>query len=233
MGEIMRADSAPLSANRHTPFEFDGRQLDLNPNGKLAFVSVPHSGKVTWIVRRGEAVVSRSVVDTNGLAILDLASANLPPGAYRIEAITDSDSRSAPLVIQPGGAGFSLPTSLSFNANLAHSLRYAFIGHQWLLRGKIDEARRSLQASIENGATIDAEVELARADALDGQLDASRSRLRKILATHPDDFQALSVYAFVEARLQDYPVAAQLHHRALAIQDSPALRLALEKLPAQ
>jgi hypothetical protein len=57
--------------------------------------------------------------------------------------------------------------------------------------------------------------------------------LRKILAVQPDDFQALSVYVFVEARLQDYPVAAQLYHRALKIQDSPALRLALEKLPAQ
>jgi Tfp pilus assembly protein PilF len=68
---------------------------------------------------------------------------------------------------------------------------------------------------------------------LAGQLDASRARLRKILVIQPDNFQALSVYAFVEARLQDYPVAAQLYQRALAIQDSPALRLALEKLPAQ
>jgi GWxTD domain-containing protein len=233
ISEIMRADSSPLSANRHTPFEFDGRQFDLNPDGKLAFVSVPQSGKLTWIIRRGAAVVSRSVVDANGLAVLDLASANLPPGAYRIEAITDSDSRTAPLVVKTDSQREESGTSLSFNANLAPGLRYAFVGHQWLLRGKIDEARRSLQASIESGVTIDAEVELARADALAGQFDASRTRLRKILAIQPDDFQALSVYAFVEARLQDYPVAAQLYQRALAIQDSPALRLALEKLPAQ
>ncbi len=80
---------------------------------------------------------------------------------------------------------------------------------------------------------MDAEVELARADALDGQFDASRDRLRKVLAIEPNNFEALSVYAFVEARLQDFPVAAQLYHRALAIQDSPALRLALAKLPEQ
>jgi hypothetical protein len=233
MGEIMRADSTPLPANRHTPFEFEGRQFELNPNGKLAFVSVPQPGKVTWIVRQGAAVVSRSVVDANGLALLDLASAKLPPGAYRIEAVTDSDSRTAPLVIKADSQSEEAGISLSFNANLAPSLRYAFVGHQWLLRGKIDEARRSLQASIESGTTLDAEVELARADALDGQLDAARARLRKVLAIQPDNFQALSVYAFVEARFEDYPVAAQLYHRALAIQDSPALRLALEKLPAQ
>ncbi len=233
MGEIMRADSAPLSANRHTPFEFDGRQLDLNPNGKLALVSVPLPGKLTWIVRRGAAVVSRSVIEANGLAILDLASAALPPGAYRVEAVTDTDSRTAQLVIKADSQTEGSGTPLSFNANLAPPLRYAFVGHQWLLRGKIEEARRSLQASIESGTTIDAEVELARADALAGQLDASRARLRKILVIQPDNFQALSVYAFVEARLQDYPVAAQLYQRALAIQDSPALRLALEKLPAQ
>jgi hypothetical protein len=39
------------------------------------------------------------------------------------------------------------------------------------------------------------------------------------------------VLAYVEAQLQDYPVAAELYRRALAVQDSPAIRLALSNLP--
>ena len=68
---------------------------------------------------------------------------------------------------------------------------------------------------------------------LGGQYDAARDRLRKVLAIEPKNFQALTVYVFVEAGLQDFPVAAELYHRALAIQDAPALRLALAKLPSQ
>jgi GWxTD domain-containing protein len=233
MGEILRADSAALSGDRHTPFEFDGRQLDLNPEGNLAFVTIPVPEKLTWIIRRGAGVVSRNVVDANGIAMLDISSAKLEPGTYRIEAITETDSRTAPLVIKSHVDPPVSTTSLSFNANLAPALRYAFVGHQWLLRGKLEEARRSLQASIADGVTLDAEVELARADALAGQYDAARDRLRKVLALDPNNFQALSVYAFVEAGLQDFPVAVQLYYRALAIQDSPVLRLALAKLPSQ
>ena len=233
MGEILRADSAPISGDRHTPFEFDGRQLELNPDGHLAFVTLPTAGKVTWIIRHGAEIVSRNVLDANGIATLDIASAKLGPGTYRIEAVTETDSRTAPLVVKPDVDSAPSGASLSFNANLAPALRYSFVGHQWLLRGKLEEARRSLQASIAKGVTLDAEVELARADALGRQYDAARDRLRKVLAVDPKNFQALSVYAFAEAGLQDFPVAAELYHRALAIQDSPALRLALAKLPAQ
>jgi len=233
LSQIFRVDPSPLSENRHTPFEFEGKRLDLNPDGRLAFVSLAQPGNVTWIVRRGVAVVLRNVVSANEFATFDLASAGLPPGAYRMEAITETDSRTAPLVIKSDARPDDAATAVSFNANLAPSLRYAFVGRQWLLRGQLDLARRSLQASIRSGTTAEASVELARIDALSGQLDTARSRLRKILAVQPDNFQALSVYAFVEARLQDYPVAAQLYQRALSIQDSPALRLALEKLPVQ
>jgi hypothetical protein len=41
------------------------------------------------------------------------------------------------------------------------------------------------------------------------------------------------VYAYVEAKLQDYEVAADYYRRALAVQDSPAIRLALSVLPKQ
>jgi hypothetical protein len=39
-------------------------------------------------------------------------------------------------------------------------------------------------------------------------LDADRDRVRGVLERKPNDFEALSVYAYIEARLRDYPVAA-------------------------
>jgi tetratricopeptide (TPR) repeat protein len=122
---------------------------------------------------------------------------------------------------------------VSFNANLAPARRYAFVGHQWLLRGQTQNARSSLQASLRNGVTEEAEIELARADALSGNLDVARERVRAVLVAHPASFDALSVYAFIEAQFQDYAAAADLYRRALAVQDSPALRVALAKLPVQ
>ena len=68
---------------------------------------------------------------------------------------------------------------------------------------------------------------------MSGQLDAARDRVRGVLARRPDSFDALSVYAYIETQFQDYPAAAELYRRALALEDSPALRAALAKLPAQ
>ena len=82
--------------------------------------------------------------------------------------------------------------------------------------------------------TVDAErviVEDARVDALEGNLDAARDRIRNVIASNPNDFEALSVYAYIETRFQDYAVAAQLYRRALEVQDSPAVRAALANLP--
>ena len=47
----------------------------------------------------------------------------------------------------------------------------------------------------------------------------------------PNDFDAISILAYVEVKLQDYRVARELYQRALAIQNSPALRMALSRLP--
>jgi len=137
----------------------------------------------------------------------------------------------ADLVVKEKNPSTSEATVLSFNANLYPALRYASIGHQWLLRGKIEQARVSLQASLDSSPTKEAQVEIARVDALEGHYDEARDRLRQVLAIQPNYFDALSVLAYVEAQLQDYPVAADLYKKALAVQDSPALRLALSKLP--
>jgi tetratricopeptide (TPR) repeat protein len=119
---------------------------------------------------------------------------------------------------------------LSYNANLAPAVRSAFVGHQWLLQGKVDEARRSLQASLAQGSTEDAQIELARIDALTGNLDAARDRVRSVLARSPNSFEALAVFGYIETQFQDYAVAAELYRRALAIQESPSLRAALAEL---
>ena len=164
-----------------------------------------------------------------------MASVELPnvaPGTYKLEAVGTDDAASMELVIGTTQKP-SKSTVLSFNANLAPARRYAFLGHQWLLRGNTGETRKNLQASLAKGATEEARIELARLDAIAGNLDAARDQVRSVLATRPDNFEALSVFAYIETRLQDYTVAAELYRRALAVQDSPAIREALAKLPAQ
>jgi GWxTD domain-containing protein len=236
MGEIERADPGQQISKRFTPFEFGGRQITLNPTGSMALVSVPQPGKVAWTIRDATHIVWRaeSVADT--IATVELPA--IPPGPYRLEAMSASDWRKTDIVIQTQRAKPSDTTLVSFNANLAPARRLAFIGNQWLLRGRFDQARETLneslaKASITRDEVKDAQIALARVDALSGDLDAARDRVRSILATHPNDFEALSAYAFIETKFQDYSVAAELYRRALAVQDSPALRMALAKLPTQ
>jgi GWxTD domain-containing protein len=232
MSEIVRADPGGDSDHRLTPFEFEGKQLDFNPAGKFAIIAVRHPGKVNWTLRKNWEIVWKSTSDANQIAILEPPTTGFEPGTYKLEASFENETRIIDYVINndsdkapPSG------TILSFNANLAPALRLASIGHQWLLRGNFDQALSSLQASLAAGPTREANIEMARLDAAAGRYDDSRNRLRRILASQPNDFDALSVLAFVEASLQDYPVAAELYRRALAIQDSPAIRLALSKLP--
>jgi hypothetical protein len=230
IGEIFRADEAEASDRRQTPFEFAGKQLDLNPNGKSVVVSLAHTEKVTWRIRRGSEVVWRFVSEPGAIALAALPK-GLPPGAYTIEAATASDARSQELVISNPESPAQEATLVSYNANLTPALRFAFVGRQWLFKGKLDQARTCLQASLDKGPTDEAQVELARVDALSGNLDAARDRVRGVLARNPDQFEALSVLAYIETKLQDYPIAADLYRHALSVQDSPALRVALAKLP--
>jgi len=229
MSEILRADAGADVSGRHTPWEFAGRQITLNPAGRLALVSVPQPGRVTWVVREGLSIVWRSAVEANGIAAVELPA--LPTGAYKLEAATATDSRSADLAVPAAEGTDAAGALVSFNANLALAARLAFIGNQWLLRGRFDRARETLAASLAAGETKDAQVALARLDAMAGNLDAARDRVRAILSAHPNDFETLAVFAYIETKFQDYPVAAELYRRALAVEDSPVLRMALAKLP--
>jgi GWxTD domain-containing protein len=232
MGEIVRADQTDVAANHPlTPFSFDGTQFDLRPDGKVAILSLPRPERVLWTIRRGTEVVWRAASEGTTIAAVTLP-ASLPPGSYSMEAHTAEMSRGAALEIRQG----SLPpqaTLLSHNANLAPAVRLAFVGHQWILRSRLEDARKSLAASLERGATEEAQIEMARLHALNGKLDQARETVRSVLATHPDSFEALSVFAYIETKFQDYSVAADLYQRALAVQDSPTLRAALAEVDLQ
>jgi hypothetical protein len=231
MSPIFRADEAASAATRRTPSEFDGRHLERNPAGMLAVVTVPRPGRVTWVIRSGAQAVWKSVTEAAQAAIVELPSRGLRPGAYRLEAVTDDDFQSMELTIGSAPPPLLMGTLVSFNANLAPSSRLVLLGHQWLLRDNLPDARQSIEASISHASTPEAQIELARFDALEGRLDAGRDRVRAVLNNAPNNFDALSVLAYIEARFQDYPAAADLYRRALAVEDSPALRLALAKLP--
>ena len=229
MGEIVRTDESDASDRRLTPFEFAGKVLDPSPDGRFAAIALARPEKVAWKIRRGTEVIWRADSDPARLALIELPR-DLPPGQYMIDADIANDSRSTELTLRKEPDGAPKSTLVSYNANLAPATRLAFVGHQWLLRGKVDEARRSLDASVAKGATGDAQIELARIDALTGKLDAARDRIRSVLARNPDSFEALAVFGYIEAQLQDYAVAAELYRRALAIQESPSVRAALAEV---
>lgn len=233
LGNIARADWVTASSGHATPFQFDGQQLDLNPEGRYAVLPLAKPGKVTWMIRHGSEVIWRAASDGQTFASVELPTKGITAGAYRLEAVTENDSRTTEFVVRADATSAPPSAVVSFNANLAPALRHAFVGHQWLLRGQNAQARQSLEASLRSGVTEEAQIELARADALSGNLDSARDRVRGVLAKHPDSFEALSVFAYIETGFQDYVVAADLYRRALALQDSPALRAALSKLPAQ
>ena len=61
--------------------------------------------------------------------------------------------------------------------------------------------------------------------------ETEKLEIEQILAADPLNFEALCVYGYIEVQLQDYQVAAEYFQRALAVQDSPAIRLTLSQLP--
>jgi GWxTD domain-containing protein len=232
IGGIQRANIGRDVRGRNTPFEFEGRQLELDPNGSSAVVSLPHPGKVTWMIRHGGEVVWRAYSEGQQIASVVLPASGIEPGAYKLEALLGDASALSDLLIGKEDKP-SKGTLVSFNANLDPARRFAFIGHQWLLRNDLEEAHRSLNASLEKGVTDEVRIELARVNALSGDLDTGRDLVETVLKVQPNNFEALTVLAYIEARFQDYPVAAELYRRALAVQDSPDVRAALSKLPVQ
>ncbi len=232
MSDIILASDARGSAHE-TPYEFGGRNLYPTPEGRFALIAVPERGEVAWTVRRGVEIVWREKTNAGDVAILRLPFDTLEPGKYELEATAHGETRRIAFVSKKTEPNTPSPALVSFNANLSAASRYALIGHELLLRGELDDALRSLTESLQRAPLREAQVDLARIDAFSGRWDQARERLRPILAADPNQFEALCVYAYVEAKLQDYAVAADLYRRALTVQDSPAIRLALSGLPKQ
>jgi GWxTD domain-containing protein len=232
MSDIVLASDARGSTHE-TPYQFDGRNLYPSAAGKSALIALPEPGDVTWTVRRGTEIVWRQQTHAEDVAIIPLPFNQLEPGKYDLEAASNGETRRISFVSSKTPADPASPALISFNANLAPASRYALIGHELLLHGKMDDAVRSLTESLKRAPLKEAQVDRARIDALSGRWDQARDRLRPLLAADPNYFDALCIYAYVEAKLQDYEVAAGYYRRALAVQESPAVRLALAALPKQ
>jgi GWxTD domain-containing protein len=228
MSDMILASDARGSA-RETPYEFDGKNFYPSADGSFAIVALPEPGEVAWTVRRGIEIVWREKSHGEHAAVLKLPD-TLEAGKYELQATANGETRRVAFFSKKSPPETSSPALVSFNANLAPASRYALIGHELLLRGKMDDALRSLNESLKRAPLTEAQVDRARIDALSGRWDQARDRLRPILAADPNQFDALCVFAYVEAKLQDYEVAADYYRRALAIQDSPAVRLALAQL---
>jgi GWxTD domain-containing protein len=232
MGSIARVARIPVEGER--------APLNLDREGGFAAVSLARPASVTWRLRQGASVVWRGVSPAASMASVDLPQ-KLPAGDYQLEAVAGGEIRTAAVHLspEPHGNAAEPVTVISYNANLAPAARYALVGHEYLVRGDKVGARRALEASLAVeatpalGATAAAQIELARADAIGGKLDAARERVQGILAREPNHFEALSVLAFIETQQQDFAAAAEAYRRALAVQDSPAVRAALSSLPSR
>lgn len=230
-GQIMRASQAHASI--HAPFDFADYHLYPDPAGRYILLTLPRPVEVQWTVRQGGTIVWRQKTTGADAAVLPLPLDKLPAGHYRLEAVAGDESRSFDLDLSTPNGEPAGPSLLSYNANLSQAARQAQIGHEWLLRGHIAEAQASLGAALGAAPVEQARIDLARIDVLANRWDEARDRVRSLLTEDPTNFEALCVYAVVEANLQDYRAAAALYQRALTIEDSPAVRLALTKLPTQ
>jgi GWxTD domain-containing protein len=231
MSEIMRASQA--QASLHTPFEFADYRLYPDADGRYVVVTLPHPMEVQWSIRQNAGIVWRQKTAGTDAAVLTLPLDKLPPGRYQIEAVAGDESKSLEFELKSSSGKSTGSPLLSFNANLAPAARHALVGHEWLLRGQIGDAQSNLEAALAAAPIQQARIDLARIDALASRWDDARSRLQAVLAEDPANFEALCVYAFIETDLQDYRAATELYRKALAIQDSPVVRLALARLPQQ
>lgn len=229
---ITRVEGQETADHGKAPFEFEGKQFLPDPDGKFALVPTTRPGTVAWKIRRGLQVVWKSNSESSGqAAVVELPENELADGTYQLEATAGDLDCSSVFVVNRKVQSSPSATVVSYKANLSPALRYAALGHQFLLVNKLREARNALQLSLAAGNTDSAQVELARADALSGNLDEARERARDVITREPKNFDALTVLAYVETKFQDYDVAAAYFRRALAIQDSATLREALATLP--
>lgn len=234
-GEILRVGERPQGDGRQTPFAWAGRHFEPSSVGSMALLPLVHPATVSWIIRQGLATIWKTQTEGESVAFVDLPFSLLRPGVYQLEATTrEGEWRTMPLEVKRDSSSeLSASSTVSYNANLAAGIRQSFLAHQWMRQGKWEQARTALnqslkEAAFSNTGTI---IELSRLEAATGQLDAARERLRPILTAQPRNFEALATMAYIETKLQDWVMASRFYQQALAVQDSPALRQALARIP--
>ena len=231
ISEILRVDDCTARVSSHAPFEFSEHCFCPASDGRKALLVLPYPAPVSWVLRRGMEAIWKEETSPAQIASVDLPLESLPYGVYTLDASAGDESRTQTIEIQKSTN--ESVTAVSYNANLASGKRLAFLAHQYLLRGDLDQARRTLSASLSSVSSGNDEVwiELSRLKAIEGRYDDARMLVKPVLAAHPNNFDALTTMAFIEVKLQDYPVARSLYNRALAVQDSPYIRTILAKLP--
>jgi tetratricopeptide (TPR) repeat protein len=144
----------------------------------------------------------------------------LLPGAYTLEASAGGVTRSTRLEL---GRSEDSQLLISYNANLSADQEWSAIGRQWLVRGNLREARKNFERAQSIQPSDRNRINLARIAALEGDLDSPREVLREILVREPDQFEALTLMGYIEAKLEDYAVSAKYYERALAVRRSPEI----------
>ena len=222
-GEIL-IGSVDTAANS-TPFRFGLVSFRPSSKGRFALVQLANPQKVTWKLLRGMEVVrnfttSRDEAMPGGYISQEIPTAGLLPGAYTLETSVGGVTRSARLELRPAADS---PLLISYNANLSPDQEWSAIGRQWLVRGSLREARKNFEHAESIQPSDRNKINLARIAALEGDLDSPREVLREILSREPDQFQALTLMGYIEAKLEDYAVSAKYYERALAVHRSPEI----------
>ncbi len=231
--EILVADAA--EPGRKTPFSFGLMSVDPNPTGSLAVIQLQRPEPVQWRLSRGASIVWKEstgmdAVLAGGFVVERIGAKDLPKGEYVLTAKFGVQTRSTSIMVgEPDTQG----VLVSYNANLREDSEWSALSRQWLARGNLSEARRAAERAWKVAPSDRNAIDLARIAALEGDLDSPRPVLRAILDRDPKQFDALSLMAFIETKLQDYPAAADYYRKALTLRESPELSKALAEAEAK
>jgi hypothetical protein len=211
------------TAAKRSPFQFGLVSFRPSAKGRFALLQLASPDKVAWKLLRGMEVVKNfstapDLVMPGGYVSVEIPAAGLPPGVYTLEASANAVTRSAKFEI---GKSDDPPLMISYNANLSADQEWTAIGRQWLARGDLRGARKNFERAQSIQPSDRNVINLARIAALEGDLDAPREALREILKREPDQFEALTLMGYIEAKLEDYAVSAKYYERALAVHRSP------------
>jgi tetratricopeptide (TPR) repeat protein len=189
----------------------------------MALAQVESSSAIMWRLRTGDRIVwSRRVpageLTPERISVVELPQA-LPAGQYELSA----GDVTTKFEIQAAEEDRIL---ISYNANLSAGAVESLAGRLSLARGDLQSAEQHFRSAL-------ALVDLARVQALRGDLDGGRATLLSVLERQPGNADALAALGYISAQLQDYVMAARYFRKAQEIQPSPVLRSALEQALAK